>query len=1037
MKGNQPTKAPHIRSIHVPPSSSASPAFTPAPLSPITTTSPLAVCACRSDIPAIKALIQEEEEEEEEEEIEVEEGEHLTEDQQRTVMDTWNTIARVHSGDASLITTLVLNQVNRKLGSTYYDDMHPFLLGLDETSQQNPQSFDQVLQLFALHKMKDTLGGNLDTTNFVQSLPLQTLMRLITALDSCHEESAYAITLAEYKVDVSVNYCILIFTKPITETPQQVARQLVKSKVDLCLGSRSLGLDLLESEAESLHSLFVFMQVLLGSSTPHELTKVLAINKIQAMARGDLEVAVRQFWNLHSNDVDTLVSLIEILLTSHSPDEFVDHLFNAEQDRLCTLIENENSSDKIFLETQVQNLTASEELLKKIIRIKSCSALFPIIKTQDVTQQTLEALTQPFDKVPTMSEVKTYVLETKLTGKIPVSRVNHQLACDHPDIFVYDPPRCCEGLDLILLGIQHAKGIGHWFETYFGEIFHAWWNYYHETAKRTSPTPSITGKNHPDWFFSLDGHVMIRGEEECGVHKVSKPKEEREKTSEDAWFLSSTKYLVTYVSIGQHFQPCVTYREEGKYYTDPLGSPLDLQCEEDKVKIFIFILNVCRLITTFDVFHRIPLRQPIELTNSPNCVVTLTIDGHIQKKISTDCATFSIDTFYSIYEKVRNIVDVNLQPFIIHAVECPNKPPTITKPKQGASSTSKGSSAVADDDFVCPEWVTVTLTPVGDQRCATDELELFVAAVSTLFALAGLHGLGMAHRDVRWANVVFNPQTNAWLLIDLEFAAEFGTPYPRGVVLREEPVDKTCSAKSDVFMLGTMLLKTPFFKDHDPEMFPQVTTWARRLTEKDLNKRPSTEGALQIILENPPPSANKESVLDGRPVFAALLDFDADNGIFRLKRSPLGIRKNAYGDAADVVSNIPDVEEGSEAAEHGIGSTTVGVEEEKDVEADDDEVEEKVVVLSAPGKERQNHTGKEAPSIKRLKKAGSSSSSSPPIHRTTNGNRIYDRNKTARKTKNSPSSPSSSVPSSSYSSSSSSSSSSSKKRKRTRRDCRI
>ncbi|KAH3761974.1 HD-domain PDEase [Pelomyxa schiedti] len=90
-------------------------------------------------------------------------------------------------------------------------------------------------------------------------------------------------------------------------------------------------------------------------------------------------------------------------------------------------------------------------------------------------------------------------------------------------------------------------------------------------------------------------------------------------------------------------------------------------------------------------------------------------------------------------------------------------------------------------------------------------------------------------------------------------------------------------------------------------MFPRVATWAKHLTETYLNKHPATNGALRIILENPPPTANKEFVLDGRPVLAALLDFDADNGTFHMK-SPL--RNGARDDAP--VNNVPEDEEDSD-----------------------------------------------------------------------------------------------------------------------------
>ncbi|KAH3760704.1 hypothetical protein Pelo_7450 [Pelomyxa schiedti] len=911
-------------------------------------------------------------------------GHLLPEEQQRTLLDRWRTLARIHSVGASLEVRQILNQVSQKLESTYYHDIHSFLLGIDETMQQDPQSIEKVLQLVAHHQMEEALGLNLNFIHCLSLFPLQHVMSLMTELKS---------------------------------NTHGAALELVKVKMQICVGS-VVGITYLKSL--DFNSLVSLVADLVSSDNAHELTLALAIHKLKALKRGDFEYTVTHIWRFHRDDVKTLISLVEGVLTSCSSDEVVVRLFQAEKARLCTLIALENSPDKILLETQVRELKASEELLNKIIWINSCSDLLPIIKTKDVTKQTLDGLIQPFEKVPTFSEVKTYVLDTKLTGKIRVSHDNQQLACDHPDIFVYDPPRCCKGLALSFLAMQQPRksmtdefqpsenSLGRWVATHFGEIFHAWWSYDTQIRQRSPPPKrdqhpeaGISGKARPDWWFSLDGHVMTR--EKSSLHSVSVPQKElSEKTSTDAWFVASVGYIVTYVSVGQYFQPCVTFQEEGEYHTRPLGPPLNLQLEEDKVKIFIFSVNVCRLIKTFDVFHRIPLLQPIELKNSPNCVVTLTIDRQIQKKILTTCGTFSVETFYSIYEKVLSI-EANLQPFIIHAIECPSKPPpTSTNPKKGASSTANGSAAAADN-IVCPEWVTVTLAPIGDQRYATDELELFVAAVSTLFALAGLHGLGIAHRDVRWANVVFNPQTNAWLLIDLEFAAEFGTPYPHRVVLTEAPVDETCSAKSDVFMVGTMLLKTPFCKVH-PEMFPRVATWAKTLAERDQNKRPATTEALQFILENPPPTANKESVLDASPVLAALLDFDADNDTFHLKR-PLG---NGTHDVP--VNNMSEDEEDSDTgAENETRRTTDDVEEEEnekdkdeDVEADDeheedDEVEDEVV-LSASRKGNKKRTGKQhvPPSKTKKKTAASSSSSSSPKLSTRN-----DRKKiTTKKTKN-------------------------------------
>ena len=60
----------------------------------------------------------------------------------------------------------------------------------------------------------------------------------------------------------------------------------------------------------------------------------------------------------------------------------------------------------------------------------------------------------------------------------------------------------------------------------------------------------------------------------------------------------------------------------------------------------------------------------------------------------------------------------------------------------------------------------MTLLPVGVTRMPRDHNEFLEAIQCVLIAVDGIHRQGYYHTDIRWANIVFIPTSNSWVLID-------------------------------------------------------------------------------------------------------------------------------------------------------------------------------------------------------------------------------------------------------------------------------
>lgn len=84
-----------------------------------------------------------------------------------------------------------------------------------------------------------------------------------------------------------------------------------------------------------------------------------------------------------------------------------------------------------------------------------------------------------------------------------------------------------------------------------------------------------------------------------------------------------------------------------------------------------------------------------------------------------------------------------------------------------------------------------------------------------LTALAGLHGLGWCHNDIRWPNVISHiTKPNHWILIDLDHATKIGDT----VQLGDWP---KASVQRDLGMLQEMLVDVVM----DHKLLPELSVW--------------------------------------------------------------------------------------------------------------------------------------------------------------------------------------------------------------------
>jgi hypothetical protein len=142
-----------------------------------------------------------------------------------------------------------------------------------------------------------------------------------------------------------------------------------------------------------------------------------------------------------------------------------------------------------------------------------------------------------------------------------------------------------------------------------------------------------------------------------------------------------------------------------------------------------------------------------------------------------------------------------------------NRPWHVTwpeSPSAGKFNPRMTSGAVIFGDGDAQQtWLAVALLPLGDPRVVPGSVEeLLKYAADILDGLAVLHALDVAHRDVRAPNVVYDHEASCWVLIDVDFAAQFGVRIDwEGESVDPVAISNGCSAQTDLYSLGKLILQ--------------------------------------------------------------------------------------------------------------------------------------------------------------------------------------------------------------------------------------
>lgn len=143
----------------------------------------------------------------------------------------------------------------------------------------------------------------------------------------------------------------------------------------------------------------------------------------------------------------------------------------------------------------------------------------------------------------------------------------------------------------------------------------------------------------------------------------------------------------------------------------------------------------------------------------------------------------------------------------------------------------------------------IVLQPVCTERLPQSLAELQSALISVLSALAGLHGAGFVHRDVRWPSVLVGAD-DRWRLIDFELAQRAGQAVAgdssylsirKELLPPEVAAGRSYIAAGDAFRVGRLIAEAGLVLDEHFSLLKD------ELTAVDPATRPIVDAALARV----------------------------------------------------------------------------------------------------------------------------------------------------------------------------------------------
>ena len=180
----------------------------------------------------------------------------------------------------------------------------------------------------------------------------------------------------------------------------------------------------------------------------------------------------------------------------------------------------------------------------------------------------------------------------------------------------------------------------------------------------------------------------------------------------------------------------------------PNDGLLDVTSVSDRLQIVVKCINIMRIFNEYCKQDFSKFQFPFKLCENikrPGCLLYFTT-AHLKKTID-NIETYKFSCNSDLRKLYNNINDIDY---------------TIN----------------VNDFHLSKSSFHVIITPVCGKHIINSIKQLYFALLHICKGVMGIHRLQLAHRDLRWPNILYDAQTKRYLLTDFEHVGQFDKPIP-------------------------------------------------------------------------------------------------------------------------------------------------------------------------------------------------------------------------------------------------------------------
>ncbi|CAI2172503.1 9572_t:CDS:1 [Funneliformis geosporum] len=313
-------------------------------------------------------------------------------------------------------------------------------------------------------------------------------------------------------------------------------------------------------------------------------------------------------------------------------------------------------------------------------------------------------------------------------------------------------------------------------------------------ARNISDNPSTeTVKNlRTDFLVWLNGKILIfKGEDKRYYEEFALA--ENELTSKmKSWSILSygrVPYIFAYAAAGNALKFYAINQDRELRSVSHL---FDLSTQKDRLFTIVITVNIYRILLSFvDLIPDYSIKLYDELSHSHNTTISI-LDDCIVKTIGK-YSTFMNDNFSvmkNFYKDTAHVAN------LIHARDLNGRP---------SYPTLQGNR------------YRVILSPLGYCYEPQNESELKDVIKTVLKVINEIHSIGYVHRDIRWPNILRQPNGD-WLVIDLEYGGKADEAPNFGPFIEWSPeatANDVYKTQYDIYQIGRLMASKLFFKSEE------------------------------------------------------------------------------------------------------------------------------------------------------------------------------------------------------------------------------